>query len=71
MCVTNEFFDALPTTPLVYTQSGWREKIVTINEGGELAFGISKYPTQQKLAPATQPEVGSVVEINYEGLMFM
>ena len=33
MIIANEFFDALPIRQLVRTDDGWRERVVTLNEG--------------------------------------
>ena len=36
--VGNELFDALPIRQFVKTASGWRERVVGLNDAGELAF---------------------------------
>lgn len=36
--VGNELFDALPVRQFVKTVSGWRERVVGLNDAGELAF---------------------------------
>lgn len=38
--VANEFFDALPIRQFVRSGDGWAERMVGIDEGGRLAFGL-------------------------------
>lgn len=39
--VANEFLDALPLDQFVMTPEGWRERLVGLNEDGDLAFGLA------------------------------
>ncbi|AMJ60827.1 class I SAM-dependent methyltransferase [Bosea sp. PAMC 26642] len=39
--LANEFLDALPLDQFVMTPQGWRERLVGLDEAGELAFGLS------------------------------
>ena len=39
--LANEFLDALPLDQFVMTPQGWRERLVGLDERGELAFGLS------------------------------
>lgn len=39
--IANELLDALPVRQFVKTPDGWREKLVGLNGGGELVFGLS------------------------------
>lgn len=38
--VANEFFDALPIHQHVLTENGWRERMIGLDDAGELCFGI-------------------------------
>ncbi|MGX5735094.1 class I SAM-dependent methyltransferase [Bosea thiooxidans] len=42
--VANEFLDALPLDQFVMTAEGWRERLVGLEENGELAFGLAVGP---------------------------
>jgi NADH dehydrogenase [ubiquinone] 1 alpha subcomplex assembly factor 7 len=39
--IANEFFDALPVRQFVRTGEGWRERLVGLDDQGELAFGLA------------------------------
>jgi SAM-dependent MidA family methyltransferase len=39
--LANEFLDALPLDQFVMTESGWRERLVGLDEDGSLAFGLA------------------------------
>jgi len=39
--VANEFLDALPLDQFMMTPEGWRERLVGLNEDGDLAFGLA------------------------------
>lgn len=63
--VGNELFDALPIRQFVKTKSGWRERVVGMDENGELAFFAAPGSLDKTLLPAdaqTAPE-GMVFEI--------
>lgn len=57
--VANEFLDALPLDQFVLTPEGWRERLVGLDEAGELAFGLSAEPEREITMTAPQ---GSVLE---------
>ena len=38
--IANEFLDALPVDQFVRTEEGWRERLIGLGEGGELAWGL-------------------------------
>jgi NADH dehydrogenase [ubiquinone] 1 alpha subcomplex assembly factor 7 len=57
--VANEFLDALPLDQFVKTGDGWRERLVGLDAGGELAFGLAGAPETSLTMAA--PE-GSVIE---------
>ena len=42
--VANEFFDALPVSQAVKTESGWHERQIEIDSAGHLAFAIAPAP---------------------------
>ena len=58
--IANEFFDALPVRHFVRTQAGWCERLVGLDEQGELCFGIAGGP--QEAIRAEAPE-GTMLEI--------
>jgi len=64
--VANEFFDALPIRQFVRQQRGWRERVVGLDDRGNLAFGIGAAAPDLALLPAGASEapIGAVAEIN-------
>jgi NADH dehydrogenase [ubiquinone] 1 alpha subcomplex assembly factor 7 len=42
--IANEFFDALPIRQFVKTDRGWSERMVTVDQDGNLAFALSPVP---------------------------
>lgn len=58
--LANEFFDALPVRHFVETARGWSERLVGLDEAGELVFGLADYvePDLQVAAPE-----GAIIEI--------
>jgi NADH dehydrogenase [ubiquinone] 1 alpha subcomplex assembly factor 7 len=56
--VANEFFDALPIRQFVRTGEGWAERMIGLDENGQLAFGL--LPTT--FAERTGTPTGSIVE---------
>lgn len=64
LLVANELFDALPCRQFVRTPAGWRERMVTLAEDGELAFAVGASGLDPALLPPgadDQPE-GAVFE---------
>ncbi len=59
--IANEFFDALPVRHFIKTQEGWREKLVGLDEDGQLAFGLG--PEVEPFLKA-EAEEGAILEIN-------
>ncbi len=41
----NEYFDVLPVHQMVKCETGWHERVVEIDDDGELAFGVAAEPT--------------------------
>lgn len=56
----NEFFDALPVRHYVKTIGGWRERLVGLDAGGELAFGLSD---QVETTLTVAAREGSIIEV--------
>ncbi len=55
--VANEFFDALPIRQWVKTASGWRERVVGLDEVGRFCFGINTEIDAAALVPETLSDV--------------
>ncbi|HEX2257932.1 MAG TPA: class I SAM-dependent methyltransferase [Afifellaceae bacterium] len=51
LLVANEFFDALPVRQLVRAGGSWRERLVGLDEAGELAFGLAPFGVPGPPAP--------------------
>ncbi|SFK38207.1 class I SAM-dependent methyltransferase [Methylocapsa palsarum] len=58
--IANEFFDCLPVRHFVRGADGWRERLVGLDHGGKLCFGLAPEP-EQGFDPAG--ETGDVIEI--------
>ena len=58
--IANEFFDALPVRHYVKAPDGWHERLVGLDESGELAFGLGA-----DVEPLLKPnaEEGAILEI--------
>lgn len=54
--LSNELLDCLPVRQFVRAERGWAERMVGLDDQGELAFGLSPRPVD-RLMPAAQPEV--------------
>lgn len=63
--VGNELFDAIPLRQYVRTEAGWRERVVGLDEGGNLAFIAGAGSLDPALLPAAAAHapVGAIVEI--------
>jgi SAM-dependent MidA family methyltransferase len=66
LVVANEFFDALPIRQFVLSERGWRERVVGLDDEGNLAFGIGAAAPDPALLPdgADEAPLGAVAEIN-------
>ena len=62
--IANEFFDALPVQHFVRTERGWCERLVGLDEAGNLRFGLRPHATDD-ITLAAPP--GSVIEISPQG----
>ncbi len=62
--VGNEIFDAIPIRQFVKVPGGWRERMISLNEHGELAFAIGAAGLDPGLLPpdASQQPEGSIFE---------
>lgn len=62
--VANEFFDALPIHQFVRTPDGWRERVIGLDDDGELAFGAGTaiLPDDNLPGPVRQGTQGTVFE---------
>jgi NADH dehydrogenase [ubiquinone] 1 alpha subcomplex assembly factor 7 len=47
--IANELFDCLPINQFVKTANGWREKLVGLNEQGNLDYILSNYPADKSI----------------------
>lgn len=64
--LANEFFDALPVGQAVKQAGGWHERVVDVDEAGNLTFGIAREPMrffEQTLPPKVRAaEIGAIFE---------
>jgi NADH dehydrogenase [ubiquinone] 1 alpha subcomplex assembly factor 7 len=58
--IANEFFDALPIRQYVQTEKGLCERMVGLDQKGELCFGLMPTHGSAQAVPATQ---GAIVEV--------
>lgn len=62
--VANEFFDALPIRQFIRDETGWRERVVGLDQG-ELAFGLTEATKLASLQHRwDNTEKGDIVELN-------
>lgn len=66
--LANEFLDALPVRQFVRRGARWRERVVRLNESGQLAFGLADEPEPSLKVEA---EEGAVLEVSAVGHRFM
>ena len=59
--LSNELLDCLPTHQFVRTPQGWAERMIGVDDRGDLAFGLSARPGA--VAPL-EVEVGDLVEVS-------
>jgi len=66
LLVANELFDAVPTRQFVKTAAGWRERMVAIDDSGDLAFAAGATGIDSALLPdgAHSAPEGSLLEIS-------
>ncbi len=66
--IGNEFLDALPVRQFVRVAGQWRERVVRLDEGGNLAFDVARNPERLIDAKAND---GEMLEVNPAGHRFM
>ena len=57
--LSNELLDCLPARQFVRAERGWAERMVGLDDKGELAFGLSPRPVDRLMPEA---EVGDLIE---------
>jgi len=63
--LANEFLDALPIHQFVLTGEGWRERLIGLDEGGSLAFGVSNEAPPQfaiNILSTRSKDIGALAE---------
>jgi SAM-dependent MidA family methyltransferase len=72
--LANELFDALPVNQAIKQFNGWYERVVELDGGGNLAFGISNevIPLFEQLVPRALREapIGAIYEWRADNLPF-
>ncbi len=66
LLIANEFLDALPVRQFVKLDGGWHERVVGLDDAGNLAFGAAPLPTPEiELIPPAVREApdGAVAEV--------
>lgn len=65
LVLANEFFDALPVRQFVKTARGWRERMVTLQDG-KLAFALSPVPVPDAAIPPGRDDAppGAICEVS-------
>jgi len=61
LLVANELLDCLPSRQFLRDGDGWAERLVGLNDAGELAFGLSRAALNRMMPPA--PE-GVILELS-------
>jgi SAM-dependent MidA family methyltransferase len=61
LLVANELLDCLPARQFVRGPQGWAERLVGLNDAGELTFGLSRAALDRLLPPAPQ---GAILELS-------
>ena len=65
LLVANEFLDALPVRQLVRTESGWRERMVALDEDDAFVFSAGPNPMDDAVPPdRREAEIGTILETN-------
>ncbi|MDK9695011.1 MAG: class I SAM-dependent methyltransferase [Siculibacillus sp.] len=72
LVVANEFFDALPIRQFEFRDGGWHERVVGLDDGGGLAFGLGPSRLPEGVAPtAGTPREGTLLEVSPIGVEIM
>jgi len=65
--IANELLDCLPARQFVRVETGWAERMVGLDEVGELVFGLAP---RDDLPPASNAPLGAMVEISEAQTVF-
>ena len=65
--IANELLDCLPARQLVRTETGWAERMVGLNDAGDLAFGLAP---RDGPPPFLDAAPGEVVEVSEQQAVF-
>lgn len=68
LLVANEFFDALPIRQFVWNGRDWHERVVGLDAGGTLTFGLAPVPARDGLPPHDPPKTGDMLEYSPAGV---
>lgn len=60
--IANELFDAIPVRQFVNTEQGWRERVVALDDAGELCFAVGMGAIDPVLLPEVPSEPGAIFE---------
>lgn len=65
LLVANEFLDALPVRQLVRTETGWRERMIALDEDDGFAFAAGPNPMDEAVPQDRRmAEPGTIIETN-------
>ncbi|MEO1137636.1 MAG: SAM-dependent methyltransferase, partial [Pseudomonadota bacterium] len=73
LIIANEFFDCLPIRQFERIKSGWRERLVGLNENGDrLGFALGRTPPAPdlRLPDVTESQEGDIFEVSAEAKTF-
>ena len=60
--LANEFFDALPIRQYAHARGAWHERLVGLDPGGDLLFGLSTHPETRIAVPGREGDIVEVAE---------
>ncbi len=65
LIVANELFDAIPVRQFIKTRTGFRERLIALDDKGELAFAIGSQTLDAQELPPSHPSVpdGTLFEV--------
>jgi NADH dehydrogenase [ubiquinone] 1 alpha subcomplex assembly factor 7 len=69
--VANEFFDALPVEQFLYTEDGWRRRVVQLAANGGLEFAPGQCAEPPIFETLAAPEPGNILETRPASLPFL
>jgi SAM-dependent MidA family methyltransferase len=68
LVIANEFFDALPVRHYMRAKDGWHQRVIGLDDKGELIFGLA--PDSETLITADAPE-GTLLELSPASQLMM